>query len=231
MMAPVIAESGERLADAVYRVLHSKLSTGQLSTGTRLVEADLAEQLGVSRTPLREALRRLEAEGTVESSPHRGFVVVDLLADAEIVYAIRQRLEGLAAAEAARRITLAELENLQELHEEMEARGGDDRPEALQELVNLNKQFHESINEAAASRRLNNLVRSLAPAYISRQVISFYTPEERKHSWRQHREILDALWKRDTSRADSAVQEHLASGMNVVLRGLATNLPGAQLDG
>jgi DNA-binding GntR family transcriptional regulator len=222
---PVHSVEGERLADAVYRTLRAALHQGRIATGTRLIEQELAEALNVSRTPVREALRRLEADGILESIPHRGFVVVDILDDAQVVYAMRQRLEGLAAALAAHRITVPQLEALDEVQTRMEALLSSTDPESVRELARLNEIFHTAITEAAGSPRLYRLVGQLAPAYLSHQVVGLYSDEQRRQSFEGHRRILDALWKRDAELADRLVQEHLENGKRVVLAGLAEEPP------
>lgn len=222
---PVQCLEGERLADAVYRTLRAAVHQGRIATGTRLIEQELAAALNVSRTPVREALRRLEADGLLESTPHRGFVVVDLLDDAQVVYGIRQRLEGLAAALAAHRITVPQLEELDAVQTRMEALLADGGAESVRELAQLNEVFHTGVTDAAGSPRLIRLVGHLAPAYISHQVVALYSEEQRRRSFEGHRQILDALWNRDAEMADRLVQEHLENGKQVVLKGLAEKPP------
>lgn len=222
---PVQCLEGERLADAVYRSLRAAVHQGRIATGTRLIEQDLAEALAVSRTPVREALRRLEADGLLESTPHKGFVVVDLLDDAQVVYGMRQRLEGYAAALAAHRITVPQLEALDQVQTRMEALLPNTDPASVRELARLNEIFHTGVNEAAASPRLIRLIGQLAPAYISHQVVGLYSDDQRRRSFEGHRRILEALWNRDADLADRLVQEHLENGKQVVLKGLAEEPP------
>jgi DNA-binding GntR family transcriptional regulator len=106
--------------DLVYESLRSSLLKGVLEPGSRLVEANVARDLGVSRTPIREALRRLESEGLVKSVPNSGFRVADFLEDLGDIFLIRGRVEGLAGFLAAGKITLEELETLEDLQQKME---------------------------------------------------------------------------------------------------------------
>lgn len=212
---------GERLADRVYRAVRRAIGDGDLLAGARLVETEVAEMLGVSRTPVREALRRLESDGVLASEPHRGFAVVDLLEDAAVVYQVRQRLEGLAAQLAAENITVPTLKELDHVQVQMERILDDDAPETLHELAVLNSVFHDTISEAASSPRLRRLVKDLVPQYVSRQVVTLYSAEQRRESFEGHRQILDALWRRDGELADRLVQEHLEKGKQVVLAQLA----------
>lgn len=211
------SKPGERLADGVYRALRRGIADGLVPARTRLVETDVAEVLGVSRTPVREALRRLETDGMLESAPHRGFVVCDPLEDAATVYTMRQRLEGLAARMAAEHITVPQLKELDRAQAEMERLLDDDSPGAIAELGRLNAVFHTLINEAAGSPRLSRIISYLAPMYVSRQVVTMYSEAERRASFESHRQILAALWARDEETADRLVQEHLEKGKRVVL--------------
>jgi DNA-binding GntR family transcriptional regulator len=206
-------------SEAVYRSLSAALRRGDVPVGSRLVEGDLARAMAVSRTPVREALRRLEEEGLVLSAANRGFVVADLMADAEHVFLIRGRLEGLAAALAAQQITLPELEVLRDLQQEMDRTL--QQPDVdLDRLVDLNYQFHSRITTAARSPRLEKLVSRLHPEYVSYQVVRRYDQERRRQSVKEHQAILDALWNREVDKADQLIRAHFELGKAVVLRDL-----------
>jgi DNA-binding GntR family transcriptional regulator len=216
-LGTLLAQVGpqDSLSDAVYQTLRLGLETGLLSAGTRVIEADIASQLNVSRTPVREAFRRLQSEGFVRAQK-RGIIVEDILQDAEVSFMMRQRLEGLAAYRAALNLSAPELDELRAIQEEMEAvvGGSDD----TRELVRLNAAFHDRINRAASSDRLERMIDQLAPMYISRQVILLYDSAARVASVEHHRLILDALWRRDHREADRLVSEHISMGMKVVLQ-------------
>jgi DNA-binding GntR family transcriptional regulator len=206
-------------ADAVYETIHTALKRGEYPTGTRLIEGNVAAALNVSRTPVREALRRLEGDGLIRTGTGRGYIVADLMADAEHVFLIRERLEGLGAALAAQHITLAELRLLRELQVKMETllkRAGDIR----QEMAELNAEFHSQIMKAARSPRLERMVTRLHPEYLSYQVVLCYDDNGLKQSIDEHRAIADALWNRDAELADELVQAHFEHGKTVVLREL-----------
>ena len=213
------------LSAAVYHAISQALRTGRLPANSRLIESDLASALAVSRTPVRDALRRLESDGLVRSEPNRGYVVADLMEDVAHVFLIRERLEGLAAAMAAESITRPELEGLDRLQRDMEdilAR----RPTDVDRLVELNGELHRRITEASRSRRLIQLVERLHPQYMSYQVLRLYTDEQRGRSIREHREILDALWQRDSETAERVIHRHLEHGKEVVLADMTTNRLG-----
>ncbi len=213
------------LSDAVYHSISQALRAGRFDANSRLVESELAEALGVSRTPIRDALRRLESDGLVRSEPNRGYVVADLMEDVAHVFLIRERLEGLAAAMAAETITRPELEELDRLQAEMEQLLAA-VPTDIDRLVELNGQLHQRITDASRSPRLIRLIERLHPQYMSYQVLRIYTDDERLRSIREHREILDALWRRDSATAEQAIHRHLEHGKGVVLRDMTTKQIG-----
>jgi DNA-binding GntR family transcriptional regulator len=227
--APNTAQPREAVstrADAVYEVIHSALMKGEYSTGTRLVEGTLAAYMGVSRTPVREALRRLEGDGLIRSTgSSRGYIVEDLLADAEHVFMIRERLEGLGAMLAAQSITSAELRSLRDLQAKMEALL--DQPhDVREEMAEFNASFHMRILRAARSPRLEGMVTRLHPEYLSYQVVLSYDSDGLTRSIEEHRAIADALWNRDADLADRLVQAHFEHGKTVVMQQLEQRQQG-----
>lgn len=220
-LPPLVLDGGGSLSAAVHSSLSGALRRGLIAQGSRLVEGELAQVLAVSRTPVREALQRLASEGLVRPAGNRGYVVADLMADAESVFLIRERLEGLAASMAARTITLAELEALQVLQDEMKAEVEEPSPD-IERVVELNYQFHNRITQASGSPRLIRLIDRLHPEYVSTQVIRSYDEEGRRRSIDEHQEILDALWGRDSAEADRLIQAHLERGKVIVLREMGT---------
>lgn len=218
-LASVDRSSSDTLQSTVYFTLKASIMAGQLRAGQRFFEKDVAERLGVSRTPLREALRRLEAQGLVMfTEGRRGFEVVDPIGDVTIVYEIRQRLEGLAARLAAEHITVPQLEVLDGIQARMVKVL--DRNEAkthVEELAELNMKFHGEVNAACGEARLINLIDQLSPLYVSRKIVMLYSKEELKRSFSEHAEILAALWERDGERAEQLIHQHLKAGQKFML--------------
>lgn len=204
------------LSESVYVLVRDALKRGELPTGTRLIEGELARLLAVSRTPVRESLRRLESDGLVKPGDGRGYIVADLMADAVHVFAIRARLEGLAASFAAGQITVPQLEQIQAIQRDMvglvEA-----EVEAPGRFAELNHQFHSEITRAAASPRLESIVNQLHPEYLGYQVVRTYDLDQRRRSTVEHQAILDALWVRNAQLADELVQRHFEHGRAIVL--------------
>jgi DNA-binding GntR family transcriptional regulator len=186
----------DRLRQAILR--------GDLEPGQRLDEKALAEVWGVSRTPVRSAIRILAAESLVELHPHRGAVVSELSRDElEEVYLIRGILEGMAARLAAPKIDEERIAVLQAILVEMENTPDPD------EWMALNNRFHHTIYQAANRPRMLSIieyVRNIATPYI-RQFID--APEHMESSLRDHRRILDACASADGERAETEIRKHL----------------------
>ena len=186
----------DRLREAILR--------GDLEPGQRLDENALAQVWGVSRTPVRSAIRVLAAESLIELHPHRGAVVSELSRDElEEVYLVRGILEGMAARLAAPKIDAERTAALQAILVEME-----DTPDP-DEWMTLNNRFHHTIYQAANRPRMLSIieyVRNIATPYI-RQFIA--APEHMESSRRDHRRILDACASADGERAEREIREHL----------------------
>ena len=216
MMHPVaIDDSGPLTAFAgasrqtaheyVRDVLRRAILNGELETGSRLVQAEIAATLEVSTTPVREALRDLASEGLIRFDPHRGAVIAELSGEelAEI-YEIRQILEPLAMSQAVPAIGEGTIEQLRKLHAKMI----DERHSAS--FVDLNRTFHMMIYEAAASPRLASIIRSLEDAAVMYIGAALETnPGLRDAAVHDHGEILEAVARRDVDGAIEAIKRHL----------------------
>jgi DNA-binding GntR family transcriptional regulator len=207
------------VAVAVLDAIRQAITAGQLEPGHRYFENELAAELGVSRTPVREAVRSLAAQGlVVNTEGRRGFVVVDPRHDIAVVYEIRKRLEGLAARLAANHITVPQLQNLDAISEDMRSMIDAGEIEANRErFAELNTAFHTAINAASGSARLVALIEQLAPIYRSRRLVSYYSTETLRNSHASHQEILQALWKRDGDLAERLTHGHIGHGQHFML--------------
>jgi DNA-binding GntR family transcriptional regulator len=192
------------LRDQVRDVLLSRVLSGAYPPGSRLVETRIAQELGVSQAPVREALRDLEQLGCVEYEPFRGSSVRALsVGDLLEAFPVRAALEGLACRLAAERITDAQLERLGALIEEMRA-ADDRRAESAADSA-----FHAAIVEAAGNATLTRQWNQLLPH--SRTFISMTLPDSSAGSVAdRHVPILDALRRRDAAAAAAAMEAHLA---------------------
>jgi len=206
--------TGQSAADTAYRHIRQAIITGDLAPGEPLKETALAERIGVSRTPVREALNRLNSEGLVELERFRkGRVASFSIEDGAEIFSLRAILEGHGAARAATRIDAAGLAELLAIEEEMEdafERLGWNRHLTL--FDELNNRFHALIAAAADSPRLERILASSLELPAS--IFNHYSEsrEERtRRTHRQHREIIDALRARDAGWAETAMRGHLLS--------------------
>ncbi len=189
----------------VRETLREGILDGSIPGGTRLVQADLAEQLSVSTTPVREALRDLAAEGIVELDAHRGGTV-HRISNEELqeIYELRLLLEVVAVEKAAERITPDQLAKVGAVLEQMQAA----HPTA--NWVMLNRDFHMTIYEAAGSPRLLAILRTLLDTsvmYVSMALKA--RPTAREQATRDHQLIFEALASNAPEAAARAVRDHL----------------------
>jgi DNA-binding GntR family transcriptional regulator len=190
----------------VYDALRERIVSGQLEPGVRLTIRSLAELMNVSESPIREAVRQLEAEGFMTTVPHTGVSVSRLSADevCEIVE-IRKALEPLAAYLAAKHITDAELQALVEVLAEMaDAAEVDDGDRYIQ----LNRQFHEIIYKAGQNQRLYDLIFNLWDNIDRYSTVFRYVRGHMTRSLREHETIVDVLRSRDPEAARHAMIVH-----------------------
>jgi DNA-binding GntR family transcriptional regulator len=222
------------LVDKLAATLQARMLSGELVSGTRLRQAALAEEFGVSRTPIREALRKLQASGLVEVRPHRGALVrAPSVREIRDAYEVRAELEGLAAALAARRIRQEQLDVLRRMQSEfrqalermIKIRSGEgdefDPDEETAHWGRTNDGFHQAIQAGAANEvlvaQLLHLHRSF-PRDLTRTVLgeSVTLLAENVH---EHEEILAAIELRDAAQARALMVRHVRhAGELVTLR-------------
>jgi DNA-binding GntR family transcriptional regulator len=201
-------------AELAYREIRRAILRGEFSSGRQLVEKELAGWLGVSRTPVREALSRLANQGLVVAAHYRrGYVASFSVEDFQEILRLRSVLEGLAAAAAARSIDAAGIAHLVALQDEMEKLYAGLGFERYQEHFDrLNAQFHQVIARSAASPRLNHILENsleLPALHLSKYAEENDRRMARTH-W-QHREIIAALAARNPAWAEAQMTAHLIS--------------------
>jgi DNA-binding GntR family transcriptional regulator len=196
---------GETANVYVRETLRLAILDGQMPGGTRLVQSDLAKQLAVSTTPVREALRDLASEGLIRIDPHRGAVVAELDEEGlQEVYQIRQRLEPLAVEIAMPMLTDEALDRATRLHHAMSA-----APRSAA-WVQLNREFHMSIYELANRPRLVAMIGSLQDASVMAVSAKLARiPNIRQIANDEHGQLLDALRRRDLDAAVAVILEHV----------------------
>ena len=203
-----------RSVDMAYRQIRRAIITGELRSGDKLQEARLAELIGVSRTPVREALGRLGAEGLVVMERYRKSTVAHFTSkDVAERFRLRAMLEGYSAARAASRITPEQIAELKAIEDRMERLFGELGWHAhLEEFDQLNNDFHNVIAQAADSPRLEQILASSLelPASIFNSYREPVEDRTRRTHW-QHREIIAALEMRNEVWAQAMMTAHLAS--------------------
>jgi DNA-binding GntR family transcriptional regulator len=215
----------------IYESIRRAILDGRYGPGERLVESQLATTFGVSRTRVREALSRLEAERLVASRPSRGHVVRELgRRDIEELYALRLELEGYAARTAAENITLPELDQLRAVHERMAAieREGHEgsraaRLEKIRKVTDANNEFHRLIQQASRNRRLEAVLRTVVERPLVFQSFYWYSDKELAESLAEHERIMQALTDRDGALAERLMKQHISRGLRTLLREMAPN--------
>ncbi|MEE4199677.1 GntR family transcriptional regulator [Erythrobacter sp.] len=206
-----------------YDVIRRSIMEGDLLAGQRLREADLGRLCKVSRTPIREALRRLESDGIVSITPNSGAVVTtwkpDELPD---LFLVRATLEGMAAQFAAQRRSEGDLHALTQLVEamdEMVTKAGDFPlgDGALARIANINREFHDTVLSAARSRALHDTARRLLDASVMLRSFTDYDRSALERSCAQHRELTEAIAARDPERACAVMRAHILAARGGVL--------------
>jgi DNA-binding GntR family transcriptional regulator len=192
--------------EAVLAALRRSIVTGELRPGEQVRQDALAERFGVSRVPLREALKILEGEGAVTYVPHRGYFVAELsLADLEEVYRIRELLEEEAVRAAVPRLTGADLDELDQLEQVCESAGAAGDVEAM---TAANRRLHFALYDASDRPRLVRLVRILWDATDVYRSLYYDDAGNRARVREEHRAVLGALRRADADEAVRLLAEH-----------------------
>jgi DNA-binding GntR family transcriptional regulator len=204
-----------RLVDEASRAIREVILTGELPPGSQLRQADLAQKMRISRTPLREALMKLEQEGLIAVLPRRGFRVVDLkLEEAIELYELREMLDGLAARLAAQRAGNNVLEVLRHLINKM------DRSVRQQDAAGWlthHGAFHEEIFKASRNSRLVGLIANIRLSIQRFHSLLLSTQDRLKKAFREHDEIFRAIRSHDPDTAERLARRHIASARDIII--------------
>jgi DNA-binding GntR family transcriptional regulator len=202
------------LADEAYQVLHGMIVRGQLAPGERLREPELCTRLGISRTPLREAIKRLASEGLVTLRRHRNAVVTPIDAqELEHLFEVEAGLESMAIGLAVERITNTEIRHLEALQERLERlMGKGDRDTYFE----LNQRIHAMLVAGAKNPVLEDTHRHLLGRLERARYLALGRFERWQESTREHRDILEALKARDGELAKRLLTEHVQHTGDVI---------------
>lgn len=204
-LAEAAEQSGMSRVERAYEHIRQAILSHRLRPGDRLREADLAEEIGLSRTPLREALARLEADGLIVNDPARGLAVMQL--DYNMVgelYFIREVLEGTAARLAAQHASEVELTIIDEICDQYRRALGDGAALSMR-----NRQFHEALYRCAHNRYLVKTLNGLHDALALLGDSMLNDPKRAGQTLQEHAEILEAIKARDPDAAEQATRRHI----------------------
>ena len=214
-LLPVKLDSYKPLREVVYETLREAIRNGSLTPGERLMEIQLAEELGVSRTPVREAIRKLELERFVVMLPRRGTYVANLsLKDINEVFEIRAALDGLAAGLAAERITEEELEQMERLLVEI---ADDIEQHNNQKIVESDEAFHDILYRASRNERLVGIICNLREQFTRFRSVSINYPGRLQNTLEEHRQLVEAIAQRNPEAAQQKAREHIENAEQTLL--------------
>ena len=201
-------------ADQVQQQILKSIRSGQYQPGDRIREEEVAKSLGVSRTPVREALRRLESDGLLSFESWRGVVVARLdRQQVSELYAMREVLEGSAARMAARHIDEAEIDLLRLLIEQANESPGDPS-----KLAGWNRKLHQTIYEAAHNRYLLQTLGQLENALALLRGTTYEVAGRAQTAAAEHQQMVEAICARDAEAAELAAREHIRSAQQARLK-------------
>jgi DNA-binding GntR family transcriptional regulator len=203
-----------RLSEHVYRVLRSEIVNGLVPSGAPLVEDEIAERLGVSRTPVRESIQRLAADGLAESRRRRWVVRSYSREQVAEIYGVRAALESYAARLAALNATDAQREAIEAQRAVMTL----EDVSVLAERARANEEFHDLISGASANGRLLENLREQRLFHFNARVAAVYTANDLRRSSFQHGELIDAIVNRRPDDAGGVAREHVEFSLELVLR-------------
>lgn len=212
------------LRDVVFSTLREAILKGNLKPGERLMEIQLAKRLGVSRTPIREAIRMLELEGLVVMIPRKGAEVAKITEkDLKDVLEVRCALEELAVELACRYITPEQIDSLKQIVDEFKiAMAGHD----VTSIAEKDVAFHDVIFTATHNRRLIQLISNLSEQMYRYRVEYLKNPESHEQLVREHEEIIDNLERKDVAQAKKNINHHIYNQVMVVSK----NIKGDSLE-
>jgi len=212
---PIRSLKRENLGNQVFEQVKEIIVRGEIPAGKRMIESEIAASMGISRTPVREAVHKLEAEGLLQPLPRGGYVVRGLsLPDIEETFEIRSILESFAAYLAANRHSSKEILPLEKKMEEFQRYL--DRDD-LKELTRINTEFHEFLYALSRSQRLIKMIYDLRDEIYFLRKIILNSVDMARLSNKDHREIIKAIKKREAKKVERLVRDHILRGKEFVI--------------
>lgn len=217
-LKPIQLDSYKPLRELVCENIRQAIIDGTFSPGERLMEIQLADEMGVSRTPVREAIRKLELEGFVVMIPRRGTYVADIsIKDITEIYEIRTCLDVLAAGLAAERITSEELETLNGYLIDI---GQHVANNDMNKIVEADTAFHDVLYTASRNERLRSIINNLREQMTGIRGRSMSYPGRLVETMDEHRNLVDSIASRDVERAQHAARIHIENAEHTLMMSL-----------
>ena len=210
------------LRERILSTIRAAIVNGEIRPGTRIMEPELADRFGISRTPIREAIRQLESEGLISVIPRKGAIVASISPqDISNFYELKMILEGHAARLAAKNLTENDLAKMETVNRQIEAASA---KKNLSRVLDLQNEFHEIFLRACGNDKLLAIVQNLVMQFQRIRLMPAMLGRI-KGSIRQHTEIIEAFRRKDTARAEDLVRKNSIYGKNLLLRELAKVWP------
>ena len=226
-LEPIKLDAYKPLREVVSSTLRQAIKDGLLKPGDRLMEIQLADELGVSRTPIREAIRQLEQEGFVVMVPRRGTYVADIsLKDIAQVFEIRSALEELSAGLAAERITPDELESLERIL--VEINEFIDKGE-FDKIVDADIRFHDILYHASRNTRLVDILHNLREQMLRFRSVSMHYPGRLAATREEHRQMVENIANHNSAMARKVAKKHMENSEKTLLKGISNDEEAARL--
>ena len=217
-LEPIKIDNYQPLRETVCEALRSAIRNGILEAGERLMEVQLAEELGISRTPVREAIRKLEQEGYVIMMPRRGTYVSSVsVNDIKEIFEIRSALESLSASLATVRIEPDELEKLRTLLTEIE---GHIECKDIDKIVETDIEFHGLLYQVSRNERLVTIISNLKEQLARFRTLSMSYPGRLQETLEEHRAMVEAIAAGDVEAARDAAERHMEQAEETLLKAM-----------
>ena len=208
----------ETVAARIYGAIKEQIIDGRYPPGGRITEQQVAAEFNTSRTPVREAMRQLVADGFALFKPNSGTVVREWSPEEmRQLFEVRVFIESEIASHAATRITPEEIAELARIQDEIELNGPDIGTENTARIGRLNREFHRIVAEASHNERLVSMLASAIEVPIVQQTFRQYTTKRLARSFGHHRELLDAFAAHDNAWAKSVMSSHIHSAKQTLL--------------
>jgi len=209
------SEQAESHADRAFEMIREAIVSGELRPNLRLVESSIAKKLGMSRTPVREALVQLELSGYISTLSKGGWIVADHSpSQIRNLYEVREALETMAIKLACQRATKEHIDRAKAVHK-LIVDAVHDRD--TDKFTELNSEFHAHIFTACGNEQLSSLIENLRDQYFDRRVVHFFTGKEWNAMITQHERMLEAVCEKKLGLAEKAVRDHINTVKRVAL--------------